>query len=71
MRGRTFQPAVVLIAGALLGYVAATGPFVAQLDSPLASRKEAEVFAARQGVPPDPWLRPLSSLQKAIQPGNR
>ncbi len=43
----------------------------AVVSGPFASRKEAEVFAARQGVPPDPWLRPLSSLQKAIQPGNR
>jgi hypothetical protein len=38
----------------------------AVLSGPFANRKEAEVFAARQGVPADPWLRPLASLQKAL-----
>lgn len=38
----------------------------AVLSGPFANRKEAEAFAARQGVPADPWLRPLSSLQKAL-----
>lgn len=43
----------------------------AVVSGPFAGRKEAEAFAARQGLPPDPWLRPLGSLQKALQPGNR
>ena len=38
----------------------------AVLSGPFANRKEAEVFAALQGVPADPWLRPLASLQKAL-----
>lgn len=38
----------------------------AVLSGPFGNRKEAEAFAARQGVPADPWLRPLSSLQKAL-----
>jgi cell division septation protein DedD len=38
----------------------------AVLSGPFANRKEAEVFAGRQGVPADPWLRPLASLQKAL-----
>lgn len=42
------------------------GEKFAVLSGPFANRKEAEAFAARQGVPADPWLRPLSSLQKAL-----
>ena len=38
----------------------------AVLSGPFANRKDAEAFAARQGVPADPWLRPLASLQKAL-----
>ena len=41
------------------------------ISGPFASRKEAEAFAARQGVPSDPWLRPVKSLQLALQPGSR
>ena len=43
----------------------------AVLSGPFANRKEAEAFAARQGVPADPWLRPLTSLQKAILASRR
>jgi len=39
-------------------YVVLSGPFTTQ--------KEAEGFAARPGVPADPWLRPVKSLQRAL-----
>lgn len=43
----------------------------AVISGPFATRKEAENFAARQGVPADPWLRPVKSLQGALQPAGR
>ena len=39
-------------------YVVLSGPFTTQ--------KDAEGFAARPGVPADPWLRPVKSLQRAL-----
>lgn len=39
-------------------YIVLSGPFTTQ--------KEAEGFAARPGVPADPWLRPMKSLQRAL-----
>jgi septal ring-binding cell division protein DamX len=44
-------------------YVVISGPF--------ATQKEAESFAARPGVPADPWLRPLKSLQRALVSSSR
>lgn len=44
-------------------YVVISGPFTTQ--------KEAESFAARPGVPADPWLRPLKSLQRALVSSSR
>ncbi len=38
----------------------------AVISGPFADRKLAENFAARPGVPADPWLRPLKSLQSAL-----
>ena len=43
----------------------------AVISGPFATRKEAETFAARPGVPADPWLRPVKSLQGALQPAGR
>ncbi len=43
----------------------------AVISGPFATRKEAETFAARPGVPTDPWLRPVKSLQGALQPAGR
>lgn len=43
----------------------------AVISGPFATRKEAEAFAARPGVPADPWLRPVKSLQGALQPAGR
>lgn len=43
----------------------------AVISGPFATRKEAENFAARQGVPADPWLRPVKSLQGALLPAGR
>ncbi len=43
----------------------------AVVSGPFANRKEAEGFAARPGVPADPWLRPVKSLQGALQPASR
>lgn len=43
----------------------------AVVSGPFATRKEAENFAARPGVPVDPWLRPVKSLQDALQPASR
>lgn len=43
----------------------------AVISGPFATRKEAETFAARPGVPADPWLRPVKSLQAALQPAGR
>ncbi len=43
----------------------------AVVSGPFATRKEAETFAARPGVPADPWLRPVKSLQGALQPAGR
>lgn len=43
----------------------------AVVSGPFANRKEAETFAARPGVPADPWLRPVKSLQSALQPAGR
>ena len=42
----------------------------AVISGPFADRKQAEAFAAKPGVPADPWLRPLKSLQGALL-GNR
>lgn len=38
----------------------------AVVSGPFATRKDAETFAAREGVPAEPWLRPLKSLQAAL-----
>jgi len=38
----------------------------AVVSGPFASLKEAEAFAGRPGVPADPWLRPVKSLQRAL-----
>ncbi len=43
----------------------------AVISGPFANRKEAEGFAGRPGIPADPWLRPLKSLQDALQPAGR
>jgi hypothetical protein len=44
-------------------YVVISGPF--------ASMKEAETFTRKEGVPSEPWLRPVNSLQRALQTANR
>ena len=41
------------------------------LSGPFANMKEAEAFARRQGIPADPWLRPVKSLQRALQSASR
>lgn len=41
------------------------------LSGPFANMKEAEAFARRQGIPADPWLRPVKSLQRVLQPASR
>lgn len=41
------------------------------LSGPFANLKEAESFGARPGVPADPWLRPVKSLQRALVKGSR
>lgn len=41
------------------------------ISGPFANMKEAETFARKEGVPADPWLRPVKSLQRALQPANR
>ena len=43
----------------------------AVVSGPFASLKEAEAFAARPGVPSDPWLRPVKSLQRALVTSGR
>ena len=43
----------------------------AVVSGPFATRKAAETFAAREGVPPEPWLRPLKSLQSALLAAGR
>jgi len=43
----------------------------AVISGPFATRKEAETYAARSGMPPDPWLRPVRSLQTALLPVSR
>ncbi len=43
----------------------------AVVSGPFADRKQAEAFAAKPGVPADPWLRPVKSLQGALLAGNR
>ena len=43
----------------------------AVISGPFATRKEAETHAARSGMPPDPWLRPVRSLQTALLPASR
>ncbi len=43
----------------------------AVVSGPFATRKEAETFAAREGVPPAPWLRPLKSLESALLAAGR
>lgn len=44
-------------------YVVISGPF--------ANMKEAETFARKEGVPAEPWLRPVKSLQRSLQPASR
>lgn len=41
------------------------------LSGPFANMKEAEAFARREGIPAEPWLRPVKSLQRALQPATR
>ena len=41
------------------------------ISGPLANMKEAETFARREGIPTEPWLRPVTSLRRALQPANR
>ncbi|MFM7633628.1 MAG: SPOR domain-containing protein [Betaproteobacteria bacterium] len=43
----------------------------AVISGPFATRKEAETYAARGGMPADPWLRPVKSLQTALLPASR
>ena len=43
----------------------------AVVSGPFATRKEAESYAGRQGMPPNPWLRPVKSLQSALLPAGR
>ncbi len=43
----------------------------AVISGPFASRKDAEEFAARDGVPSGPWLRPQKLLQAALLPEKR
>ncbi len=43
----------------------------AVISGPFATRNEASDFAARPGVPADPWLRPVKSLQAALLPAAR
>lgn len=43
----------------------------AVVSGPFANLKEAEAFAARPGVPADPWLRPVKSLQRALVTSGR
>lgn len=43
----------------------------AVVSGPFSSQKEAEAFAARPGVPADPWLRPVKSLQRALVSSGR
>ena len=43
----------------------------AVISGPFATRNEASSFAARPGVPADPWLRPVKSLQAALLPASR
>ena len=44
-------------------YVVVSGPF--------ANMKEAEAFTRKEGMPTDPWLRPVRSLQRALQTTGR
>ncbi len=44
-------------------YILVSGPF--------ANRKEAETFVRKDGIPSDPWLRPVRPLQRVLQPANR
>ena len=44
-------------------YILVSGPF--------ANRKEAEIFVRKDGIPSDPWLRPVRPLQRVLQPANR
>ncbi len=41
------------------------------ISGPFANMKEAETFARKDGVPADPWLRPVKSLQRGLQPASR
>lgn len=40
------------------------------ISGPFANMKEAETFTRKTGVPAEPWLRPVKSLQRALQPGS-
>ena len=41
------------------------------ISGPFANMKEAETFTRKDGVPADPWLRPVKSLQRGLQPAGR
>jgi hypothetical protein len=41
------------------------------ISGPFANRKEAETFVRKDGIPSDPWLRPVRPLQRVLQPANR
>ncbi len=43
----------------------------AVVSGPFATLREAEAFAGRPGVPADPWLRPVKSLQRALVTSGR
>jgi hypothetical protein len=43
----------------------------AVVSGPFATRKEAESFSGLQGMPANPWLRPVKSLQSALLPTGR
>jgi hypothetical protein len=51
--------------------VQAQGVKFAVVSGPFANRAQAEEFAARAGLPADPWIRPLKSLLSALQPAER
>ena len=41
------------------------------ISGPFANMKEAETFTRKDGVPADPWLRPVKSLQRGLQSAGR
>ena len=50
---------------------AGKGVKFAVISGPFATRKEAESFSGLQGMPANPWLRPVKSLQSALLPTGR